>query len=331
MKVILAISGGIDSMVMLDVMGSYWRKAVIDQWEELEKFGTARARIVAATYDHGTRPSAEDDVRFVQRVCMEDFDLACFAGQDELGEKVAEEVARGHRYEFLREIAKQLDDPKRFMSRNPYQKKPKSPPMIPGPTVIYTAHHLDDLVETVAINLLRGTGWRGLAVLDAPDVRRPFLEAELMPEPLRGLVPFDKKTILEYAARFGVHFRQDPTNNEDNYLRNRVREKLKDFDKKQEIYDLWQKQKKLKAEIDEIVAELLPGSGEAWQRKWFEDLDEKVALEILRAGTLRAGISATRPQLENFRQAILTYAPGKSFNLPGDKLVKFTKSEFYLE
>lgn len=330
MKVVLAISGGIDSMVLLDIMGSYWRGTIVEQWEMLQKLGAARMRITAATFDHGTRPSAEDDAGFVQRVCAEKFDLPCIPGQGNLGEDTSEEAARQQRYEFLREIARQMDDPNRFLSRVPTRKKPNLPPMMPEPTVIYTAHHLDDLVESVAINLLRGTGWRGLAVLDASGVRRPFLEPELMPPPLRDLVPFDKKLIYEYAARFTVTFRQDPTNYEDNYLRNRVREKLQNFKHKKEIYELWQKQKKLKREIDELVGELLPKEGEAWQRSWFGDLEKPVALELLRAGTLRAGTTATRPQLEDFRQAILNYAPGKYFNLPGDKLVKITKREFYL-
>ena len=67
-----------------------------------------------------------------------------------------------------------------------------------------------------------------------------------------------------------------------------------------------------------------------WQRTWFTKLDQNIALELLRAGTLRANISATRPQLENFRQAILTYAPGKYFNLPNNHLIKLTKTMFEL-
>lgn len=113
-------------------------------------------------------------------------------------------------------------------------------------------------------------------------------------------------------------------------MRNRVRVKLQGFTQKKAIYELWQRQKVLKAEIDKLVAEILPEKGVAWQRSWFYELDAKVALELLRVGVLRAGISATRPQLENFRQAILTYPAGKSFNLPQDNLVKFSKTEFYL-
>ncbi len=262
--------------------------------------------IVVAHFNHGTRPSSKDDANFVKK-CAEERNLTFALGTAKLGEGVSEEVARRARYNFLHKACETS-----------------------GHTKICTAHHLDDLVETVAINLLRGTGWRGLAALDAPMVRRPFLEPEDMPKSLRKLVPFDKKTILRYAADFEITYRQDPTNNEDSYLRNRVRKKLSNFDKKHEIYALWQKQKKLKREIDELVGELMPEGDEPWQRSWFEGLDEKVALELLRAGTLRAGISATRPQLERFYQAILTYAPGKAFNLPKDELVTFTKTDFFI-
>jgi len=301
MKVVLAISGGVDSMVLLDIFGS------------AELLGRAKTDnemcIMVATFDHGTRPSAKDDAEFVRKKCI-DYNLECYVGQGELGEGASEEVARESRYKFLRGVAEGRDN---------------------DAAVIYTAHHLDDLVESVAINLIRGTGWRGLAALDTPGIRRPFLETEYMPNSLQDLVPFDKKAIQKYAANFEIDYRQDPTNYEDNYLRNRVREKLNDFNEKQAIYELWRKQKELKHEIDKLVAELLPKRGAAWQRSWFDNLDEKVALELLRAGALQAGISATRPQLQNFLKAIRTYAPGKSFNLPNDKLVKFSKSEFYLD
>lgn len=263
---------------------------------------------IVAHFDHGTRASSKADAEFVAKY-VKDHSLPFALGTATLGENVSEENARVARYGFLKIISGENDGAE-----------------------IYTAHHLDDLVESIAINLLRGTGWRGLAVLDTPGIRRPFLEPELLPEILRNLVPPSKADIQYYAARFGVIYRQDPTNNEDNYLRNRVREKLIEFPiaKKTELYRLWQEQKNIKSEIDNIIQKLLPEPGAPWQRSWFRDLDEVIALELLRAGTLRAEISATRPQLKDFRQAILDYESGKYFNLPQDRLVKFSKTEFYL-
>lgn len=142
--------------------------------------------------------------------------------------------------------------------------------------------------------------------------------------------------IFEYAAKRGLEFREDPSNSWDEYLRNRIRHQMNnddadsglDFERKMEIYRLWLEQKELRGEIDKAVNTLVPSAGNKWQRAWFRELDPKVALELLRAGTLRAGIQATRPQLEDFRQAVLNYAPGKYFNLPGDRLVRLNKIDF---
>lgn len=261
--------------------------------------------IVVAHFNHGTRKSADDDAVFVEQTSTS-LGLPYEIAQAKLGAGVSEDVARQNRYIFLRKVAQKYHAP------------------------IYTAHHLDDLVETIAINLTRGTGWRGLAVLDTPNLHRPFLEPKLLPENLQNSAPFDKNALYKYAAQHKLSFRQDPTNYEDNYLRNRIRQKLAHFSQKDELYQLWRKQKSLKREIDQLVNELLPAPNQPWQRCWFANLDEKVALELLRAGTLRAGVSATRPQLKNFRQAVLTYPAGKYFNLPGDKLIKLSKREFYL-
>ena len=54
-------------------------------------------------------------------------------------------------------------------------------------------------------------------------------------------------------------------------------------------------------------------------------------MEMLRAALMRAGVSATRPQTMNFLKAIREYAPGKKFNLPGDRLVRMGRKDFMLK
>lgn len=283
-KKILAVSGGIDSMLMLDLF--------------------ADDDVVVAHFDHGIREDSALDAQFIENACKER-GVKFISAQGWLGAGTSEEKARSARYEFFAQVQAEQ-----------------------GQAILYTAHHLDDLVETVAINLLRGTGWRGLAVLDSPNVRRPFLEPELLPEGMDE--PPDKKAIMFYSARRHLTFREDSTNSSDEYLRNRIRHQMNNFSGKMELFRLWKKQKILKKEIDQIVEGLLPEPGFPWKRAWFNGLDEAVAIELLRAGTLRAGIRATRPQLENFRKAIIEYSPGAYFNLPKDRLVKFTKTDFWL-
>ena len=291
MKKILAVSGGVDSMVLLDLFKK-------------------DSDILVAHFNHGTRASADDDETFVRRRCKE-LGVDIVVGHSELGPDVSEEKAREARYKFLFSL---------------YENITLNTPEV---VLIYTAHHLDDLVESVFINLARGTGWRGLTPFDAPAVFRPFLCNNM-------LVPESKGDILTYAARNGVVFREDPTNSSDKYLRNRIREKIstmepeKHFELNQKMKKLYFKQKDIRNEIEEILAGLMPEDG-VFRREWFSDLDDKVATEFLRFACEENEIKMTGPQLKDFLDAIRNYAPEKKFNLPEDRLVTLHKNWFRLD
>ena len=274
MKKILAVSGGVDSMVLM-----HYFKDDPD--------------IIVAHFNHGTRPSANADQKFVKKWAKE-YGLEFVTKKEILGENVSEDKAREARYNFLLETAVRYNG------------------------VVFTAHHADDVIETIAINFVRGTGWRGLVPFSNPGIVHPFLN-------------MSKKGILKYAAENNIVFREDPTNHEDRYLRNRIREKLLDLPRsnKKELAALSAEQDKLKAEIDQQLNLLIP-SELIYQRKWFKKMNDEVAIEILRMGLAATGRSATRPQLADFLNAIRTYAPEKSFNLPGDYLVKMHKTYFML-
>lgn len=273
MKKILAISGGVDSMVMLDMM-------------------KGDPAIIIAHFNHGTRPSADTDELFVAKVAKR-LGKPFFSERANLGEGASEEAARLARYDFLKRLAEKEQG------------------------VIYTAHHQDDVIESVIINLIRGTGWRGLAPLSDPDLARPLLD-------------LSKREILIYAAENRVIFRQDPTNTEDYYLRNRVRQYLKDAETNtSKLLSLVSSQRILGLEIEKTINGVLPESA-VYERSWFVDLPDEVAVELLRTALAREGLSATRPQLLNFLSAIRDYPPGKYFNLPNDHLVRLEKSSFSL-
>ena len=293
--------------------------------------------VIVAQFDHGTRESAGLDQEFVVEKAKGmgvRYETGRMSGAEDAGEGLSggggtsggggdflsEAAARAARYEFLEAVARKY-----------------------APAEIWTAQHLDDLVETVAINLLRGTGWRGLAVMERAGVRRPWREGMggegVAGGAMRGdeaepveQGPLDRTEIWQQAGERGLVFREDPTNQEAVYLRNRVRMRLVDWPRarKLELWQKWQRQKELRREIDELVAGLLPVRGVSWRRSWFRELEPVVAWELLRAGLLRIGVRATRPQLESFRRAILEYAPGRKFNLPGGKLVRLGRDEFDL-
>ena len=269
MKKILAVSGGIDSMVLLDI---FYKK-------EPEN-------ILVAHFNHGTRDSADLDMTFVENKCK-NLKIPFEYSKLILGEGVSEEEARQKRYEFLYHVA------------NKYH------------GIIYTAHHLDDMIESVAINLIRGTGWRGLT--------------------------YFKQDILRYAAVNQIKFRQDPTNYSDNYLRNRIRERLKEcsLDLRKMIIKKCLEQKEIREQIEslnfEICNRLLindtynkqkasSSSNLKFRKDFFTKEDEVILEEILRYICLKKSIALTRPQFDDFIYAIKTYKTNKKFNLPKDKM-----------
>lgn len=84
-----------------------------------------------------------------------------------------------------------------------------------GSALILTAHHLDDSIETLFINLLRGTGINGITGI--PKLTGPFI---------RPLLSFSVDEILKYADDNNIDYREDSSNRKDKYLRNNIRHNL---------------------------------------------------------------------------------------------------------
>lgn len=274
MKKILAVSGGIDSVVMLHLLRH-------------EK------DVVVAHFDHGIRPNSVDDCAFVKRLA-DKYHLPFESEQGKLGPNCSEADARAARYEFLNSLCDSPEDR------------------------IYVAHHADDVIESITINLVRGTGWRGLAPMRRSAICRPLLE-------------WTKKDIYRYATEHNLHFRQDQTNTDDTYLRNRVRAKLIELsdEQKQHILELYKRQVSLADEVDEILASIITPD-DRQPRVIFEQLDDDVALELLRAIFEQKDIYQTRPQLMRALAAIRGYAPGKQFPLGTHHHLRVYKYNFQI-
>ncbi|MDO4219620.1 MAG: tRNA lysidine(34) synthetase TilS [Candidatus Saccharibacteria bacterium] len=271
MKKILAVSGGIDSMVMLFLFKD-------------------DPDAVVAHFDHGIRESSAADCAFVERVAKE-YGKDFYFERANLGQNCSEESARVARYRFLRRLAKELNGK------------------------IYTAHHVDDARESAVINLLRGTGWRGLAVLNNDEIEHP-------------LINWEKQAIYECAARNNIRFRLDQTNSDEKYLRNRVREALRfvSDEQKYTLSSLIFRQRELAHEIDAKLASI---SDEKYPRS-LVNIDTNIASEILRAILARQNISLTRPQTKRAISAIRNYGIGKQFSLNKEKFITMGRYHFWI-
>jgi len=245
--------------------------------------------LIVAHFDHGIREDSASDAEFVAQLAA-DHGLPFETVREELGTGTSEEIARTRRYEFLRSLA------------NKYEAK------------IVTAHHGDDAVETVAINLHRGTGWRGLAVLDS-DIVRPLLNKS-------------KKELHAYAQHYGLEWREDSTNSSDAYLRNRLRKQTSELedDTKRQILALRHQQLDTKQLIDREVSRLV-GEGPEYSRYFFAHIPQAVALECLR---FISQAKLTRPQLERALLMIKTAGAGTFFEAGSGITLSFTPRNFSL-
>lgn len=250
MKYILAISGGIDSVVLLYMAAR-------------GKLFNPGAEFVVAHFDHGIRSESGNDAKFVYDLAVK-YGMGHVIEHAKLGMNASEELARKERYEFLRRVKDEAKADK-----------------------IVTAHHQDDLVETILINLIRGTGWRGLAPFWSDDICRP-------------LVNMPKSELVMYAIKNNLEWTEDATNYSPKYLRNRVRGLMakippSSYRKLLELYGL---QKKLRSEIEEIIE--IDGESSLHQ-DFVLSLPDEVAIELLRSWT---SSKLTRPQLQRLLKFI---------------------------
>lgn len=272
-KYVLAVSGGVDSVVLLDMMSK-----------------NTKDELIVAHFDHGIRDDSAQDAEFVGELAKK-YGLKFETKREELGKDASEELARNRRYKFLRNIAKKYD------------------------AKLVTAHHSDDVIESIAINLLRGTGWRGLAVLDS-DVIRP-------------LTDMTKKEILEYARDNKLKWREDSTNKSEKYMRNRIRRQLSnlDDDSRRQLLALWSSQKQSKKQISQELEKVIYDK-DLYSRHFYIVTDLASGIECLRHIT---DGRLTRPQLMNALIAIRVMPAGKVFDAGNGVKFHFTSRNFTLK
>jgi tRNA(Ile)-lysidine synthase len=190
-KILVAVSGGADSLVLLYVLNSLAKK---NRWQ-----------ISVAHFNHQLRGRASDaDEKLVRQTakklrlkfCADQADVKKFAAQSKISVEMA---ARKLRHEFLARIARE-------------QKI----------STIALAHHADDQVELFFLRLLRGAGGEGLAGM---KWRSPS-SADKQIALVRPLLGFSKNEILEFARANKIKFREDATNFSNDFLRNRIRNEL---------------------------------------------------------------------------------------------------------
>lgn len=191
-RVLAAVSGGPDSVCMAHFFAHYVKRHGME--------------VIICHVNHGMRkPGADADECFVRKLGerLNSKTIIRKISVPSLIKKMKlspEHAARKLRYAVLSEEAR-----KNHCS------------------VIATAHHIDDHVETVLLNMLRGTNPRGL--LGIP-VKRPLASRQSKIFIIRPLLCLRRQEILQYLRSAGLDYRKDETNEYEKFTRNWVRKRL---------------------------------------------------------------------------------------------------------
>ncbi len=274
-KVLVAVSGGLDSMVLLHLLLQWRRRLKVD--------------LAVVHLNHGLRgEAAEADAEFVRRQAQE-LGVPVFL----LHESVAEYARRQHlsveeaghhlRTRRFEQLAEEKDFDK-----------------------IATAHHLDDQAETVLMRLLTGSGLPGLAGIRVQKGRwvRPLLFAR-------------RRELAQYAREQKIPFREDLSNWQANYLRNRIRHRILPRLEEEinpaaslhlarlaQIFQEWEE------ELDARVEE-------AWRQTKIRQIENKIHLEIQPFQVYFSGIKI------KLLERILSTLSGEPFGITFQQLDDF--------
>lgn len=176
-RILMAVSGGIDSMVMLSLFHQLSFKTSVAHCN----FG-----LRGAESDEDEALVCREAKKYEMPFYSKHFDTASYAGEHGVSVQMA---ARVLRYQWFNELAEQY-----------------------GYNYIATAHHLNDSIETVLLNLARGTGLEGLTGI-----------AERQGKLIRPMLFATRAMIDAYAAGQAIAWREDSSNADNKYQRNLVR------------------------------------------------------------------------------------------------------------
>ena len=178
-SVVVAVSGGPDSMALLYLLIQYQKETNI--------------KIICAHVNHKVREESDSEEQFVKNYCLqheilfESRTLTTYSGKN------FENDAHHQRYDFFHALIQKYNA-----------------------SFLLTAHHGDDLMETVVLKLIRGSSLKGYKGFEIYQERKDY-------NILRPLIHETKASILKYNKENKIEYVLDATNTLDIHTRNRIR------------------------------------------------------------------------------------------------------------
>lgn len=210
--VIVACSGGPDSMCLLNLVNSLKE--------------TMNLNVIVAHVDHNVRKESKEEAKMVESYALNNnltFELMEIISYN--NDTFSENEARKKRYDFFKELQKKYNA-----------------------SILLTAHHGDDLIETILMRLTRGSNLNGYIGIREITTNQNF-------KILRPLLTTTKKDIIKYLDENNINYAIDKTNDEMIHTRNRYRKIVLPFLKKENplVHEKYLKFSKELIEYDKFV------------------------------------------------------------------------------
>ncbi len=187
--IIIGLSGGPDSMCLLDIILKLNKKI----------------NVICAHINHNIREASKEEMNFIKGYCQKKclrLETTTFEKKDK-NSNYNELELREKRYKYFEELYKK------------YNAK-----------YLFTAHHGDDLIETILMRISRGSNLKGYSGFQVESIKNNM-------KVIKPLIFITKDDINNYNKENNIPFVKDDTNDEDNYTRNRYRHNVLPFLKKE--------------------------------------------------------------------------------------------------
>lgn len=184
-KIVIGCSGGPDSMCLLHVLLSL-----------KEQYNLT---LICAHVNHNVREESKEEAEFVKKYCEDNDIIFEHMVIEEYDDDNFHNQARNKRYDFFNKLINKY---------NAYY--------------LMTAHHADDLMETILMRISRGSTLKGYRGFDREVYGSTYIT-------VRPLMNVTKEEIMEYNKNNNIPYRLDYTNDEDHYTRNRYRHNILPF------------------------------------------------------------------------------------------------------
>ncbi len=189
-SIVIGVSGGVDSMVLLNIMNR------LCQYN-----GISNKKIILAHFNHRLRDESEQEAEAMIQYANS-LGVTYFVGYWKQQDKVSENAAREARYTFFADVLQATDS-----------------------RILLTGHHQDDNAETMIMRMIRGTSLKGIQGITMQSTRYLHTSSQdiIAVKLIRPFLTIAKSELYNYAQKYDIPFFEDYTNYQDTYLRNRIR------------------------------------------------------------------------------------------------------------